>query len=220
MKNLIITVLVVIAAFSMIGCVASTLPLTSNVNESIMMGIKTSKIKSVSYEYQSNVADGIIKPCAKDTRDIQSSHPGYSHNESTVLDKMIRDYCSMKFGSIEDTANIKIKVSLKDFWLEQYSPDSTGKKFLAVLGGGELNVVVTANLQLVYELSIDGNEPTRKIVKVVGDSTHVTGIGTGTSTSNLHRGRDSIEFRAAEAINAANSKALVMLNQLLESNEI
>lgn len=203
----------------LLSACASSIPTTTKMSDAIMMGIKTSTTKAISYEYQSNIHDGVIKPCNKGTRDVQGSHPGYIHTESSTFDKMVRDYISMKFPNVGSVSDPKIKVTLKDFWLEQYSTDSTGKQWLVALGGGELNVMVVANLDLVYEISKNGI-PVTKNIRVSGDNVHVAGVGTGTSTSNIYRGNQSIEFRVAEAMNAANNKAIAMLNHFIESTEL
>ncbi len=213
------TIITLIGSILLLSACASSIPTTTKMSDAIMMGIKTSPTKTVGYEYKSNVQDGTIKPCNKDTRDVQGGHPGYMHTESTTLDKMLRDYLSMKFTSVDPSSDPKIKVTLKDFWIEQYSTDSTGKQWLVALGGGEINILVVANLDLVYEFS-KGGAPVTKVVRVSGDSTHVAGMGTGTSTSNIHRGNQSIEFRVADAVNAANNKALAILNQFIESNQL
>jgi hypothetical protein len=201
------------------GCMASTIPSTSKMNDAVMMGIKTSPIKTVAYEYNSQVPDGLLKPCAKDSRDIKTSHQGYSHNQSVTLDKMVRDYVAMKFTGVDAASDTRVKVILKDFWLEEYSPDSGGKQFFAVMAGGEINMTVVANMDLTFEVEKAG-VPASKVVRISADSSHVSGFGTRTSTSNVNRGSDSIQYRVADAINSANNKALIMLNQFLESNQI
>ena len=213
------TLITIIGSTLLLSACASSIPTTTKMSDAVMMGIKTSLTKIVGYEYKSNIQDGTIKPCAKDTRDVLGSHPGYMHTESTTLDKMLRDYLLMKFTSVDPVSDPEIKVTLKDFWLEQYSTDSAGKQWLVALGGGERNIMVVANLDLVYEISKGGTSVT-KVVRVSGDSAHVAGIGTGTSTSNIHRGNQSIEFRVADAINAANNKAIIMLNQFIEANQL
>jgi hypothetical protein len=214
-----IFILIILAIFLSACIVAPTpTPTTTKMSDAIMMGIKPSPTKTIMYEYKSNIQDGIIKPCNKDTRDAVTNHAGYMHTESTTLDKMLRDYLSMKFTSVDPTSDTKIKVTLKDFWIEEYSLDSTNKMVWVALAGGEINIIVVANLDLVYEIS-KGGIPVTKAVRVSGDSTHVQGIGTGTSTSHFYRGKESKEFRVADAINAANNKSLAMLNQFIESNQ-
>jgi hypothetical protein len=214
-----IFILITLGAFVISGCASSGIPMTSKMSDAIMMGIKTSQTKSISYEFKSGVADGTIKPCNKDSREPMQGHPGYTHTETVILNKMIHEYLSMKFYTVDNVSDPKIKVILRDFWIEQYSPDSTGKLWLVALGGGELNVIVVANLKLTYEILRNGTSST-KTIQVSADTTHVSGIGTHTSTSNIYRGTDSIEFRIAEAINAANNKAIAMLSQFLESNQL
>ncbi|MFZ3072260.1 MAG: hypothetical protein WA162_03345, partial [Thermodesulfobacteriota bacterium] len=85
------------------------------------------------------------------------------------------------------------------------------------LGGGEINMMVVAHLDLIFEISESGKEPKIKNVHVTADSSHVAGIGTSTTTSNIYRGKESIEYRVADAINAANNKAIAMINQFIET---
>lgn len=208
---------VVVALLS--ACATSTIPITTRMSDTIMMGIKPSQTNVVAYEFHSGIQDGIIKPCKKDTREVQTSHPGFMHSESASLKKMLSDYATMKFSATDAGADTKIKVTLEDFWLEQYSPDSGASQFMAVMGGGEINVFVAANLDLSFEVTKAGSSTTKK-VHISTDNTHVHGIGTGTSTSNIYRGEQSFEYKVAETINAANNKAIVILNQFLELNQI
>ncbi len=206
-------------AVLLLSACSSSIPLNAQMSEAIIMNIKTSQTKALSYEYESKVSDGLIIPCNKGTRDELGGHPGYLHSESTTLDGLLSDYLSMKFTSLKNSADTKLKVTLKDFWLEQYSMDGAGKQFLVAFVGGETNVMVVANLVLVCQISKNGASVT-KVIRVCGDSAHVAGIGTGTSSGNMHRRNRSIEFRAADAINAVNNKALAMLDQFMESNQL
>ncbi len=216
LKNLIITVCSIVL-FS--GCVASSIPLSSKISDVTMNNIKTSSAKIVGYEYKSDIVDGLIKPCDKDCREQNNSHPGFLHTESATLDAMLKNYLSMKFQNVDNSSNPMVKVKLKKFWIEHYSNDSSGQRLLVALGGGETNMTVVANMDLTFEVSKDGNVTTKNI-RVSDDDVHVVGVGTNTSTSNLNRGRDSLEFRVANAMNAANNKTIIMLNQFIESNQL
>jgi len=209
---------VLIGCVALLSACASSVPSTSRLSDDIMMGIKASS-DVVDFQFASNVIDGKIKPSAKGSREVQDSHPGYTHSESASLNKMMGEFASMKFNSLSPDSNIKIKVLLNDFWIEQYSTDSTGQMWLAVLGGGEIHIMIVAHLELVFEIIKDGRT-TRKRLHISSESSHVSGIGTGTSTSNLYRGTGSVEYRVADAMNAVNNKAIIMLNHFLASNQL
>jgi len=209
---------VLIGCVALLSACASSVPNTSRLSDEIMMGIKSSS-DVVDFQYTSKVVDGEIKPSTKGSREVQSSHPGYTHNESASLNKMMGEFASMKFNSLSSGSDIKIKVLLNDFWIEQYSTDSTGQMWLAALGGGEIHMMIVANIDLVFEI-IKNGQVTRKKIHISSESTHVSGIGTGTSTSNLYRGSNSIEYSVADAMNAVNNKAIIMLNHFLASNQI
>ncbi|MDQ6996254.1 MAG: hypothetical protein Q9M82_02195 [Mariprofundus sp.] len=210
--------IVLIGLVALLSACASSVPSTSRLSDDIMMGIKASS-DVVDFQFNSNVMDGEIKPSAKGSREVQGSHPGYTHNESTSLNKMMGEFASMKFNSLSSDSNIKIKVLLNDFWIEQYSTDSTGQMWLAALGGGEIHIMIVAHLGIAFEIIKDG-KVNRKKLHISSESIHVSGMGTGTSTSNIYRGSESIEFRVADAMNAVNNKAIIMLNHFLASNQM
>lgn len=208
------TIIIVSAAF--ISACATAIPTSSRMSEAMMMGIKLGQVKTAAFEFSSAIQDGEIQPVGKDSREVPPMSPTYVHTENSTLDKMLKDYLSMKFSAVDAAAPAKVKVTLKDFWIEQYNTASAGKQFMVAMAGGEMNIAVVAHLTLVFEFS-NGGEPITKNVLVESDSTHVQGVGTYTTTSSYHRGRESIEFRVAEAMNGANNKAIALLNQFIDS---
>lgn len=201
---------------ALLSACATTIPTSSRMSDTMMMGIKQGPVKAIAFEYNSAIQDGEIQPVGKNSREVPSMSPIYVHTENSTLDKMLKDYMSMKFSVVNAAAPIRVKVMLKDFWIEQYNTESTGKQIMVGLAGGEMNIAIIAHLTLAFEFS-NGGEPVTKNVLVESDSTHVQGIGTYTNTSLYHRGRESIEFRVAEAMNGANNKAIALLNQFLDS---
>ena len=193
--------------------------MSAQISDHVLIGIKNSQTKPISFEYASLIQDGIIHPCEKDSRIPLKGHPGYSHNESQILGQMLGNYISMKFTNIAPTSETIIKATLKDFWIEQFSYDSSGKQAVAALIGGETNIILVSNLQVEFEIFKQGQKLASKNIKFSADKSYVSGIGTRTSTSRIYKGQDSIDFRLAEAINSANNMVLVNLNQFLESNQ-
>lgn len=197
------------------GC-ATTIPMTSKISDAVLMGVKQSKINAIDYEYTTNVQDGEIRPSGKGTREIPPMSPTFLHTQSSTLDKMLKDYIGMKFSTVDPSAPTKIKVTLKDFWIEQYNTATAGKQFMTAMVGGEMNIAIVAHLNITIVYSAN-DAPIIKNLAIEADSTHVQGIGTYSATSAYHRGRDSMEFRVAEAINSANNKAIIMLNAFIDS---
>lgn len=216
-SKLFIAVLVVTLA----GCATTAAtPTSTKMNDAIMMGIKTSSTGPVAFEYTSNVQDGQIQPSKKDSREIDKDlMVSYTHTENTTLSKMLNEYASMKFAKQDSASSTKLKITLKDFWIEQYSPDSTGSQVFAAMFGGEIKVIVAVNLDLSFEVTKDGSTNTKN-VRISTDSSKVVGIGTGTSSSNVYQGEQNIEYKNANAMNDANNKAIVMLNQFVESSQL
>lgn len=206
----------IIALVVFVSACATAIPTSSRISDTMMMGIKQGPVKAVAFEFNSAVQDGEIQPVGKDSREVPPMSPTYVHTENSTLDKMLKDYMNMKFPAVDAAAPTKMKVTLKDFWIEQYNTASAGKQLMVGLVGGEMNIAVVAHLTVVFEFS-NGGSPITKNVMIESDSTHVQGVGTYSSTSSYYRGRESIEFRVAEAINGANNKAIALLNQFIDS---
>lgn len=204
------------------GC-ASTIPLTRNMSDAVMMGVKPSQTKTVSYEYVSHVPDGEIQTCAKDIRKARSGSDTYVHSESSTLQKMIREYLSMKFARLDKDADPKIKVVLKDFGLEEYTPpESLGKRIVDRLLGGDRNAFFVVNLDLVFQVT-RADSTVRKAIHVCADAAkidHVRSILFPPTKEDSSPSEPPERLRVAKVINNANNKAIIMLNQFLESNQL
>ena len=206
---------VTIISFSLIiGC-ASNIPMTSTLNDFVMMGTKVNSSENVSFEYQSEITDGLIKPYNKDKTGEVSGHPGFNHTESTTLGVMLKEYMSNKFTNMNSTGNTKITAVLKDFWLEQYSPESGGKKFAVAMFGGEINYLCIAKIKVFLSVYHNGKKY-EKIISTTSEDTYVHGVGTGTGTSSIYKGKNSVEHVHARNINKANNKLVMMINSYLE----
>lgn len=203
-----------VAFIIFIGC-ATNLPMTSTLNDFVMMGTKIDTKDTVSFIYKSDVTDGLIKPYEKDKVKEIPAHAGYNQTESTTLGRMINEYMGNKFTNLSPNGKTTITATLKDFWIEQYSTDSGGKQALTVLVGGEINMVCVAKVKVLLTIIQNGEEST-KLISTTSEDTYVQGVGTGTSTSNIYRGKDSIEFTHARNINKVNNKIIMMVNAYLE----
>jgi len=197
------------------GCAATNIPTSSTLNDFVMLGIKANSSDSVSFKYESNIMDGIIKPFDKDKAKELTSHPGYNHTESTTLERMFGEYMDNKFTKLSPSGGVKIKVLLKDFWIEQYLTDSATKAAMVALFGGEVNSVCVAKVKIQLNINRDNEQLSKAITSTVED-TFVSGYGTGTSTSKLYRGKNSLEHTHANNINKANNKVIMMINSYFQ----
>ncbi len=212
-KSTLTAISIVLTALFISGC-ATNLPMTSSLNDFVMMGTKVNSREKVSFTYESNVVDGLIKPFEKDKVRV-SAHPGFNHTESSTLGRMLNEYMENKYSNLAPDGQTAVKVTLKDFWIEQYSTDSGGKQFLVALGGGEITIMCVAKVKVLLTVNRNGKE-SNKIINITSEDSYVSGIGTGTSTSNLYRGKDSLEYTHANNINKANNKVVMMINSYFE----
>ena len=206
--------LVILTAIFLGGC-ATNLPMTSSLNDFVMMGTKINSSENVLFQYESNVTDGLVKPFDRDKVKEVSGHPGFNHTQSATLGRMLNEFMGNKFAKLSPSGTTTIKATLKDFWVEQYSTDSGASQALAVFAGGEINMMCVAKVKVLLTVNRNGEEMT-KIISITSEDTFVSGIGTGTSTSNIHRGKDSIQHTHARNINKANNKVIMMMNSYFE----
>lgn len=206
---------IAILLFAVISGCATNVPLTSNINDFVLMGTKTNTSDSIAFSYESNVTDGNVKPFSQDKATLVSGHPGYNLTQSATLQRMVNNYLEYKFMRIEPSAPVQVSLVINDFWIEQYSIDSTGKQVFVALIGGETTMKTSATLKAVLKITGDNGESIKAFI-VSSEGTYVSGVSTGTSTSNIYRGKDSIEFSHAENINNVNNKLIMLMNAYLE----
>lgn len=199
-----------LTALALSSCaITSVIPTTTKINEPVVLGIKPSSLGPVSFHYSSGIKDGFIQTSMKDSRIPFSKNVSYAHTENTTLSKMLNEYASMKFAQLQGGADTKLNVTLKDFWIEQYTPEGSTSPGTAMMFGLDFTVVIAVHMDLNFEITKDG-ATTSKNVRVTTDNTQ---------TVNMRSGQ-TIESMLAKAINDANNKAIVALNQFVEINQI
>ena len=93
--------LTLIISMLFVGC-ATNLPMTSTLNDFVMMGTKTNSTDKVSFTYNTNITDGLIKPYERDKTKELSGHPGFNHTQSSTLNRMLNEYMGNKFSKLSD----------------------------------------------------------------------------------------------------------------------
>jgi len=183
------------------GC-ATTIPMSSNPNDFVMLGIKTNNSANVSYEFTSKVIDGETKLYTKDKEKIDNNHTAAIVTESATLNRMMKNYMESKFTKLNSDGEIKINIELQDFWLENYG-DSVGKAIL--LGVNNMNTTYVANVKVLVTINYDGQE----LVKTFQSSADDTRSGQSV-------GQNAWENLVGRIINNANNKILMLLNAQFE----
>ncbi|MBU0730255.1 MAG: hypothetical protein KKE17_03370 [Proteobacteria bacterium] len=213
MKNL-ASVLLIILVCCICGCVSSSLPLTSNLNDFVIMGINTNSADTITYDYQSKIVDGGLRPFSKDKGPSRSGQKGYNQSTSSTLGRMFKEYIENKFTRIDNTSNLRIQLTLDDFWLEEYRSSSAGKEAFAAFFGGEVNYMCVAKMHATLTVQKDGEQTVKKL-SASSEDTYIQGYGTGTQTSSYHRGTNSLQHVHARNINKINNKILMLINNQL-----
>ena len=202
------------------GCATtSDLPMTADIDDYVILGTDTNVLQKVDFEYESKISDGIIKPCEKDRGPEQGKHPGYFHTESTTLERMLNEYMRHKFFHMNPDAKIRIKVTLTDFWIEQYLTDSSGKVVESATLGDEVTSVCSAKVKVLVIINRKGVDYSKTLVGSA-DDTYVSSFGTEAQKSYRYKGKESVEHTHAKNINQANNKVLVLMNRYFENMDL
>ena len=202
------------------GCATtSDLPMKADIDDYVKLGTDTNVLQKVAFEYESKISDGIIKPCEKDKGPEQESHPGYFHTENTTLERMLNEYMRHKFFHMNPDAKTRIKVTLTDFWIEQYLTDSTGKVVESATLGDDVTSVCSAKVKVLVTINREGVDYSKMLVGSAED-TYVAGFGTEAQKSYRYKGKESVEHTHAKNINQANNKVLTLMNRYFENMDL
>jgi hypothetical protein len=188
----------------LIGC-TTVIPVTSNINDFVMMGLKTNKQDSVVFEVVSNIQDGEITVAGKDGEGTTGK---VTVTEGSVLQRMVNEYMTAKFTKMSVDGDVKVKITLKDFNLQDYNTQSTGMQVLSAFAGGAAAVrqprIITAKITAVLEITRGDQEETKNLIA----SAEENYVGQFTSeVSNK---------AVADCINSANNKILMQMNAFFE----
>jgi hypothetical protein len=193
------------------GC-ATTIPTTSNINDFVMMGIKTNNNEKVDFKYSSKVVDGKINAYTKDEAEVVGGS-GYEHSEASSMRKMISEYMGNKFPNLIANGSTKISISFEDFHIEQYSEESTGKAIATALLGGKSDLILVAKVKVIVVVNKNGQETTKVITGSSEDRyTSVSTSALSYGGSRTYDKNDSVEGVHGKNINNANNKILMLLN--------
>jgi hypothetical protein len=132
---------------------------------------------------------------------------------------MLNEYMRHKFFHMNPDAKIRIKVTLTDFWVEQYLTDSTGKVVESATSGGDVTNVCLAKVKVLVTINREGVDYSKILVGSAED-TYVSGFGTEAQKSYRYKGKESVEHTHAKNINKANNKVLALMNRYFENMDL
>ena len=173
-----------------LGC-SVALPMTSTVNDFVLLGIKANNEQRVDFRYSSEVTDGKIHP--------------FTHTQATTFEVMIHEYMQNKFVHLTPDAETVIEITLAGFVIRAEAIDSVGKQVVSGLFGAKSNYKLTAKVEVH--------------LSVIREEDGVTKTLTGTAESTLTaKSDDNTAFALAHGrnVNNANNKILMLLNAYFE----
>lgn len=185
---------------------ATNIPVKSSMNDFVLMGLKTNRQVTVSYEVFSNIQDGKITVLREEGAGATGS---VIINESAALKRMIDDYMFARFSKISDNSDIKIVITLQSFIVRDWSTESTGMVVLrAVVGSSAYSRMVSARIVAAIDVTQRGATETKTIIA----NSEETYIGEFTSPNG--------NKAFSDCVNSANNKLLMQLNAFFEDRKI
>jgi hypothetical protein len=188
-----------------IGC-ATSIPVTSNINDFVMMGIKTNKTETVSLQIVSNIHDGEYVVLNQEGND---SGRKVSFMESSTLQRMINEYMTSKFAELSSTGTTTIKITLNDFSYSAYTTEGAGMQALRAFAGTPAGqpFIISAKISATVEIDRNGVVETKNIIS--------------TAEQNFINGGGAVYSQeAANCVNSVNNKVLMLLNSYFEELQL
>lgn len=153
MKNKYLLIFALSGTLALTGCF-SNLPVSSSLDDFVVMNIKTENNDKVYLSYSSGVESGKIKVKNKNGNDLAG---GYKHNVPYTFNKMIDEYLTNKFRYYnKEGEGTEFKVELLDFYLEQNPAGSTGDQVLNAFAGTTGDQIFIAKLKARLTFEKDG----------------------------------------------------------------
>lgn len=185
------------------SCAQTTIQPSTTANDLVVFGTETNNQDVVSWEFASELPqDAQVIPHERDYASLRSGHSGYLLQESSILQRMTQEFMANKFMNIQENAPNHIKIELKSFEIEEFSPDSQGMQFLKALGDSQQRVATGARLKVLVTVNAKGKSPQSKLIAASSQDEVI-----GKRITEAH----------AETVNAVNNKYLMLLSKFLKS---
>ena len=201
---------------------ATTVPISTSLNDFTMMGINSSE-KPVAFQVLNEINNqpgtevGVLKPYDKGKEKLLTSMPGYKLVPQNIFNTMFKEFMSNKYTNINSTnPKQKIDIILKDFWIEYFTEQSSGSQVAVALIGGEVNYTIKIKANIVVKVDENGKNFQKNIISSAEDI-FVYGVGTGTSSSNIYKGANSAEAIVGKVTNDVFNKVIMLSNKFLDN---
>jgi hypothetical protein len=190
----------------LLSACATNIPVKSSMNDFVLMGLKTNRQDTISYEITSNINDGTTTVLKEEG---SGSTGSVVINEGIALKKMIADYMFARFSKISDNSDINIKIALQDFIVRDWSTESSGMTALRfVAGSARDSRTVSARIVAVIDVIQKGKTETKTLIATAEENY----IGQFTSENG--------NKAFSDCVNSANNKLLMQLNSFFEDRKI
>jgi len=215
------TTLTIISLLTLTGCVTtSPIPTSRSMNDFVMMSLKVNNQKSVNYNFISNYVDGQIEVSPEENISGYSKIL-FSHTIPSTSKGMIQQFLDYRFipstTNTDSTNIVGLDIELRELNITYKPLNSTGDVVLVAFIGGELSYLYKTVLSYNVKLRV-GEQTYERNFSVNSEQNFISGVGTGTSTSNVYRGEQSQNQLIGKSVDECNNKFLMLLNKYLEEN--
>lgn len=115
MKNLKLLIVAVIAL--MAAACSQNISIKPSINDNVLMGITTSSHRGLNFTYSSLLPDNKI-PIYRQNKSALTNNRNYTCDQSGTLQRMLNQYLSNKYHELSTDADLKMQVTLTDFYME------------------------------------------------------------------------------------------------------
>lgn len=202
MKNLKLLIVAVIALMA-VAC-SQNISIKPSINDNVLMGITTSSHRGLNFTYSSLLPDNKI-PIYRQNKSALTNNRNYTCDQSGTLQRMLNQYLSNKYHELSTDADLKMQVTLTDFYMEHYTTSSAGIQAISILVDDDsiVNYMVSAFVTVEVSLEQDGVKVQRSFSASADASTDY----------------DHEVAAFSDAINQANNRILMLLNAFLTEND-
>lgn len=202
MKNLLLLIVALIALLT--AACSQNISIKPSINDNVLMGITTSSHRGLNFTYSSLLPDNKIQ-IYKQNKYGPTNNRNYTCDQSGTLQRMLTQYLSNKYHEISTDADLKMHVTLTDFYMEHYSTSSAGIQAISILMDEDslVSYMVSAFVTVEVSLEQDGEKVQRSF----------------SASADVATDYDNEVAAFSDAINQANNRILMLLNAFLTEND-
>ena len=175
-----------------------------SINDNVLMGITTSSHRGLNFTYSSLLPDNKI-PIYRQNKSALTNNRNYTCDQSGTLQRTLNQYLSNKYHELSTDADLKMQVTLTDFYMEHYTTSSAGIQAISILVDDDsiVNYMVSAFVTVEVSLEHEGQKVQRSF----------------SASADVSTDYDHEVAAFSDAINQANNRILMLLNAFLTEND-